>query len=422
MSVTIVAGAQWGDEGKGRIVDLLAQEADLVVRCQGGPNAGHTVINDLGKFVLHAIPSGIFSERARCIIGTGTVVNPVKLVREMEGLIDAGIDVGRLLISERAHIIMPYHILIENLDEAHRSTERRIAPTGQGIANAYADKASRCGLRAEDLVDMDRLKCRLAEELTKKNQVLSFYDHPPIKLKDILEKIEPAAKFLKPYVGDTVIPISGALRDNRQILLEGQLGVMRDLDWGAYPFVTSSSPTPAGMVAGAGIPPQSVDRVIGVVKAYTSAVGTGPFPTELVDEEGSELRDTGKEYGATTGRPRRCGWFDAVATSWACRLAGFTEIALTKVDVLDGMPSLPMCVAYQDGSRMLESFPTTSAMERVRAVYEQFPGWISSTCGARSMDELPGEARDYIMQIENRVGIPISLVSVGPERESVIRV
>ena len=420
MPTTIVAGAQWGDEGKGRMVDLLAGEADLVVRCQGGPNAGHTVINDYGKFVLHSVPSGVFSDRARCVIGTGTVVSPSGLVDEMRNLVDAGIDIARILVSERAHLILPYHRLLEQIDEERRPPESRIGPTGRGIGPAYADKAARCGLRTGDLLDMVEFRKRLAEQLPWRNRLLSACDQPPLAEEDVLAEVEPAAEFLRDHIGDTVGPISEALAAGKRVILEGQLGVMRDLDWGAYPFVTSSSPIPAGMAAGAGVPLQSVDRVIGVVKAYTSAVGAGPFPTQLAGEEADYLRERGGEYGATTGRPRRCGWFDSVAVAWAARVAGFTEVALTKIDVLDGLSTVPMCVGYRHDGRVLDSFPTTRVMGDVEPVWQEMPGWSGATSGARTVGDLPSEARRYADEIERRVGVPITFVSVGPEREAVV--
>ena len=421
MAVTIVAGAQWGDEGKGRVVDLLAQDADLVIRCQGGPNAGHTVVNEHGRFVLHSVPSGVFSERARCVIGAGTVISPVGLAKEMRLLVEAGIDIGRLLISERAHLILPYHPLIERLEEERRSDERRVAPTGQGVGPAYADKAARRGFRAGDLLDLAEFRGRLREETAWQNRLLAAFDRPPVDADEILAEMEPAAAFLAPHIGDTVGPAFEVLESGRSVILEGQLGVMRDLDWGAYPFVTSSSPTPAGMLAGAGIPPNCVERVIGVVKAYTTAVGTGPFPTELTGAEGDLLRERGAEYGATTGRPRRCGWFNAVAVAWAARVAGFTELVLTKVDVLDGIPRIPICTAYRDGARSIDAFPTTGLMGRVRPVCEEMPGWSDGTSGARTVSDLPAEARRYVEEVERRVGVPITMVSVGPERESAIK-
>jgi adenylosuccinate synthase len=418
MPATIVAGVQWGDEGKGRIVDLLAAEADMVIRCQGGPNAGHTVINDRGRFALHGVPSGIFSPRARCVIGAGAVVSPAGLAEEMQALAAAGVDLERLLISERAHLILPYHRVLDRLEE-ERLGANRIGSTGQGIAPAYADKAARLGLRAGELRDMSAFRRRLGEVLAWKNRTLqALYDHPPVTEEQVLAEVEPAAAALVSHIGDTVGPIQDALAGGKRLLLEGQLGVMRDLDWGCYPFVTSSSPTPAGMAAGAGVPPQCVDRVIGVVKAYTTAVGAGPFPTERTGVEGEMLRERGGEYGATTGRPRRCGWFDAVAVAWAARVGGFTELALTKLDVLDGIPRLPICVAYQLGGEVLSTFPDTTMMEQVTPVYAELPGWSAATSWARRPGDLPAEARAYVDEIERRAGVPVTIVSVGPEREA----
>jgi adenylosuccinate synthase len=416
MPVTIVAGAQWGDEGKGRVVDLLAAEADIVVRCQGGPNAGHTVINDQGRFALHGVPSGIFNARCLCAIGAGTVIDSVGLVAELRSLQQAGVDVSRLLISERAHLILPYHRAREAADEEGRGPDAKIGATGQGIAPTYADKAARCGLRAGDLLDLAVLRGRLQEEVARSNAWLAALSRPALVASAIWEEVEAAAAVLAPYIGDTVEPLTRALGQGQRVLLEGQLGVMRDIDWGAYPFVTSSSPTPAGMLAGAGLPPTSVDRVIGVTKAYTSAVGTGPFPTELTGEQGEWLRERGAEYGATTGRPRRCGWFDAVAVAWAARVAGFTELALTKIDVLDGLTTVPMAVAYPEDAR----FPATRRMAAVQPTYEEFAGWEGPTRGVQELAQLPAAAQAYIDEIERRVGVPITLVSTGPEREAMV--
>lgn len=420
MPVTVVAGVQWGDEGKGRIVDLIASQADIVIRCQGGPNAGHTIVNDKGKFILHGVPSGVFNPKALCIVGAGTVINPSGIVNELKMLAQAGVDLNKVLISERAHLIMPYHILMDKLDEEQRSGKAKIGTTGQGIAWAYSDKVARRGMRAGDLLDMNVFRAKLEQTLIWQNRLLAAYDHPPMSIEDILAEVEPAADFIRPLIGDSVAPIADALDEGKQVMLEGQLGVMRDLDWGAYPFVTSSCPTPAGMAAGAGVSPAKIERIIGVVKAYTTAVGKGPFPTELTDAKGDELRERGGEYGATTKRPRRCGWFDAVAVNWACKVGGFTELALTKIDVLDGEPSLPVCISYKDGNKTVETFPATDAMARVQPVYREMPGWSGKTSEARTMDQLPSQARDYVLDIERMAGVPISMVSVGPERDSII--
>ena len=419
MSVTIVAGGQWGDEGKGKVVDHFAGRSDLVIRCQGGPNAGHTVINDLGKFVLHTVPSGIFNPEATCIVGAGTVVNPALLMGELQGLIEAGINITKLVISERAHVIMPYHQLTDQLDE-ERLGSKRIGSTRHGIAWAYADKAARRGFLAGELKNMAALRQRLIEELPWRNQILSMYGHQPLGIEDIMAAIEPAADFLRVFIGDTVQIVQAAISAGDEIMLEGQLGAMRDIDWGAYPFVTSSNPTPAGLCSGAGISPVHVKEVVGVVKAYTSAVGEGPFPTELTGSEGDVLREQGGEYGATTGRPRRCGWFDAVAVKWASQVAGFTSLALTKIDVLDGRDEIPICVGYELDGQPLGSFPLTEPMGRVIPVYKMLPGWDQPTLGARTMGDLPKNACDYIDELERLAGVPITLVSVGPERDATI--
>ncbi len=417
--VTIVAGGQWGDEGKGRVVDLFAGNSDMVIRCQGGPNAGHTVINDQGKFVLHTVPSGIFNPNAICIIGAGTVINPIELVKELTGLIDRGIDITRLLISERAHLIMPYHRLMDKLDE-ERLSGSKIGSTGHGIAWAYTDKAARRGYRAYDLLDLDALQQRLERELPWNNMQLSLYGHPGMTVDEIMSELAPCAVFLRQYIGDTVAVISKAISEGRIVTLEGQLGVMRDLDFGVYPFVTSSDPTPAGMCAGAGVSPIHIGRIVGVVKAYTSAVGSGPFPTELIGPEGDALRKIGDEYGATTGRPRRCGWFDVVAVKWAGQVAGFTEMVITKIDILDGREELPICVGYTLNGKEVDSFPMTAEMGLVKPVYKIMSGWTEDTSGARSMSDLPLNAIKYINEIERLIEIPITQVSVGPERDAII--
>lgn len=416
--VTITAGAQWGDEGKGRIVDMLASEADMVIRCQGGDNAGHTVINEHGKFALHAVPSGIFNPDATCIIGAGTVINPVGVRDELLGLMEAKIDISRLLISDRAHLIMPYHQLIDELDEQRRG-KKSIGTTKKGIAWCYADKAARCGIRAGDLRNMDLLRERLVKELEWKNQILHLYGHEPMSADRIMNQLESAINFIRPFITDTVAPVAAAIATDNNIILEGQLGMMRDLDWGAYPFVTSSSPSPAGLCAGAGVPLRSVNRVIGVAKAYTTAVGAGPFPTEETGSIGEKLREKGGEYGATTQRPRRCGWFDAVAMKWACQVAGFTELALTKIDILSDFP-IKICTHYLLDGKRCQTFPTTEAMSKVEPVYKQMRGWSGDVSSARTMDELPHEVRNYIDELEQLVEVPITLVSVGAEREAMV--
>jgi adenylosuccinate synthase len=413
MPVTIVAGAQWGDEGKGKIVDLLAQDADIVMRSQGGPNAGHTIVNEYGKFALHGLPSGIFSARARCLIGAGCVVNPVSLASEARTL---NVDSEKLLISERAHVIMPYHVQLDELDDDARPAHLGIGSTGQGIAPAYADKAGRIGIRMGDLRNLRGLRERIELALTRNNAILErVHGRSCWPVDAILAEIGPAADALLPYVGDTTAPVSSALATGQRILLEGQLGVMRDIDWGPYPFVTSSSPTPAGIAAAAGVPMGAIDRIVGVCKAYVTSVGDGPFPTEATsptrssrpeEQLGDYLRERGGENGATTGRPRRCGWLDLPALKWACDIAGFTEMAVTKLDVLDELDDIPVCVQYADGS----------AAPR----YKSRRGWSRPTSTVRAFEDLPADARAYIEAMEQFVSLRVRMVSVGPDRDATI--
>lgn len=419
MPLTIVTGAQWGDEGKGRIVDLLSQDSDFVVRCQGGPNAGHTIINEQGRFVLHTVPSGIFSRSCRSVIGPGAVISPPGLTAEMKALEGSGVDIGNILISDRAHVILPYHQLIERLEEETRSESARIGSTGQGVGPAYTDKAARLGIRAGELMDMAFLKRRLDDILPFKNKILqAVYGLPPLTTAEIMDALESDAVYLRPYIRETSAVLRNGLAAGKRVLLEGQLGMMRDLDWGAYPFVTSSCPSPAGMVAGAGLPPMGVERIVGVAKVYTTAVGAGPFPTEAFGEEADWLRAQGKEYGATTGRPRRCGWFDGPAVRWACDAAGFTELALTKLDVLTDLDPIPICAEYSDSLQSGSiGNPGSGA---VSPTYKHFDGWTHDLWTARTIDDLPDTARKYITAIEMMVNIPVSMVSVGPERSEIV--
>ena len=419
MTVTAVVGAQWGDEGKGRIVDYLAQTADMVIRFQGGDNAGHTVVNNRGTFRLHIVPSGIFNPATCCIVGTGTVVNPDTLLSEMAGLARAGVSVDNLWFSERAHLILPYHRLLDGLEEAARGTGQ-IGTTGRGIGPVYADKAGRIGLRLGDLLRPAYLRKRLAPALDQKNRTLAHFGRPALELDDLLAKAEEWREKLGPRIVDTLPLIQNAVRGGRTVLLEGQLGVMRDLDWGIYPYVTSSNPLAGAACVGAGLPATAITQVIGVVKAYSTAVGAGPFPVELNDEDGARLREVGGEYGATTGRPRRCGWLDGVALPYAAWLNGFTGLAVTKLDVLDGFRELKICVGYRLDDRVLTRVPDTAVLEQVTPVYETWPGWQSSTRDARTWDELPAAARVYLQRISELAGVPIKYVSVGPEREQLI--
>ncbi|MGC8780316.1 MAG: adenylosuccinate synthase [Anaerolineae bacterium] len=419
MTVTAIVGAQWGDEGKGRIVDYLAQRADMVIRFQGGDNAGHTVMNEYGTFRLHLVPSGIFNPATRCIIGPGTVVNPETLIGEMAELATAGVNLENLWLSERAQIVMPYHRLLDGLEEAARGGDQ-IGTTRRGIGPAYADKAARIGIRLGDLTRPNHLRARLSQALPQKNLTLQHFGRPPLAFDDLFEQALDWGRALGPRIVDTLPMVQEAVRANRRVLLEGQLGVMRDLDWGTYPYVTSSNPLAGAACAGAGLPPSAITEVVGVVKAYCTAVGAGPFPTELKDEVGAQLREVGQEFGATTGRPRRCGWLDGVALPYATWLNGFTALAITKLDVLDGLPELKICVGYRLDGEPIHHVPDTPDLERCEPVYETWAGWQTSTRDARSWRDLPWQAQAYLRRIETLAGAPIRYISVGPEREQLI--
>jgi adenylosuccinate synthase len=419
MTVTAIVGAQWGDEGKGRIVDYLAQRADLVIRFQGGDNAGHTVVNEHGTFKLHLVPSGIFNPLTRCIIGAGTVVNPDTLLEEMAEVSRAGIRLDNLWLSERAQVVMPYHRLLDGLEESARGGSQ-IGTTKRGIGPAYADKAARIGIRLGDLTRPDYLAARLAQALPQKNLTLQHFGQPPLALDALVAQALAWGKTLGPRIVDTLPMVQEAVRGGGRVLLEGQLGVMRDLDWGTYPYVTSSNPIAGGACAGAGLPPSAITEVVAVVKAYCTAVGAGPFPTELGDEVGAQLRQVGQEYGATTGRPRRCGWLDAVALPYATWLNGFTSLAITKLDVLDGLAELKICIGYRLDDQIIHRVPDTPDYERCEPIYESWPGWQTPTREARTWRDLPWEAQAYLRRIETLAGVPIRYISVGPEREQLI--
>jgi adenylosuccinate synthase len=435
MSVIAVVGAQWGDEGKGRVVDFLARDADLVIRYGGGNNAGHTVVNPHGHFKLHLIPSGIFYPTTRNLLGNGVVINPPALVGELDGLAAAGFDCGNLFISDRAHLVLPHHILIDQLEERERGSAK-LGTTSRGIGPAFVDKVARRGIRVVDLVDPDVFRERLEVALRRARRVVEGYfgaGGPGDELGEtIAAALDPArvesaylaaGDRLRPHVVDGQAMVDGALADDEHVLLEGQLGTMRDLDWGIYPYVTSSSPIPGGASIGAGLPAVRIDRVLGVAKAYTTAVGAGPLPTELQDATGEALRERGAEFGTSTGRPRRCGWYDAVAVRFSARLAGYSGIALTKLDVLDGFEAIRVCSAYLDpqtGERW-ETIPAAASVyERLEPVYEELPGWRADTTGCRAWDDLPAAARAYVERLEELAGVPISHVSVGPERAQMI--
>lgn len=421
MSVTAVVGAQWGDEGKGRIIDFLAKDSEVVIRFQGGDNAGHTVINEYGKFALHIIPSGIFNPNTVCIVGTGTVINPDSALAELALLEEKGVDTSNLFFSERAQVILPLHVLLDGLEEDNRDAQNVIGTTRKGVGPTYEDKISRRGIRMGDLNRPEYLRERLSNLLKERNKTLAFFSKQ-VALEDLMEKAEGWRKALGHRIIDTHPIIKKAIKGYKKVLLEGQLGVMRDLDWGIYPYVTSSNPISGGACAGAGIPPHAISKVVGVVKVYSTAVGNGPFPVELFDEDGEKLRRIGQEFGATTGRPRRCGWFDAACIQYSAWINGFTSVALTKLDVLDEFETIKICTNYKLRGEILspESFPYTPDLEKVELVYEEFPGWMESTKEAREWEDLPPNAQKYVSRLGDLIGVPVEYISVGPERDQLI--
>jgi len=423
MTVTAIVGAQWGDEGKGRIIDYLAQNADVVIRFQGGDNAGHTVINEFGKHALHLIPSGIFNPNTKNIIGSGCVVNPQSLLEEINNLGKSGLAVENLWISTRAQMLMPYHRTLDILEESARGKDT-IGTTKRGIGPAYADKAARSGLRMGDLLQTEWLESRLDNALRTTNRKIEVLGGEPLDGAALYKLCLEFRDKLSHRVVDTVPMVRHAIEQHQNILLEGQLGVMRDLDWGIYPYVTSSNPTASYASSGAGLPARAIDRVIGVVKAYSTAVGDGPFPVELHDEIGEKLRSEGGEYGATTGRPRRCGWFDGVAIRYAAWLNGMTGLAITKLDVLDSFDVIKVCVGYQleSGEVIRDSMPDTPLLNEAKPIYEDWAGWKSSTANCRHWDDLPKAARSYIHRLTDLAGIKVDYVSVGPERDQMFEV
>ncbi len=423
MTVVAVVGAQWGDEGKGRVVDFLAQQADCVLRFQGGDNAGHTVVNQYGTFRLHLTPSGIFNPNTVNIIGAGAVVNPTSLLEEMHDLAGAGVDIANLWLSDRAHIVMPYHRQLDGLEEGARGV-RAIGTTKRGIGPAYADKAARWGLRLGDLEHPAWLRERLEQVLPHKNQLLAHYGQPLVSVEQMFDLCMAWREALYGRIIDTAPRLRALYRAGQFILLEGQLGIMRDLDWGTYPYVTSSNPMASFAAVGAGLPPTALREIIGVVKAYSTCVGAGPFPVELEDEVGQTLRTIGQEYGATTGRPRRCGWLDGVALAHSAWLNGFTHLAITKLDVLDTLAELKICVGYKirtaAGEQIIQYVPDTPLLQEVEAIYETWPGWQTPTTGCRAWDDLPAAAQAYLRRLEELAGAPIGWVSVSPERDKII--
>jgi adenylosuccinate synthase len=419
-SVTVVVGTQWGDEGKGKLVDLLSTDQDMCLRFQGGGNAGHTVVNHYGTFKLHLVPCGIFNPACVCIMGTGTVVDPQDLLAEMASLQQHGVPINNLFVSDRAHVVMPYHKVLDQLEDAARGAYR-VDTTGRGIGPAYTDKVARIGIRFQDLLHESVLREKLSLVLRRHNAIVAHvYHQSPFDEKQLLTNCLRWGEQLRARIVDTVPLIRSALQGGQKIILEGQLSAMKDLDWGSYPFVTSSSPTAAGAAAGSGIPPRRLDHIIGVAKAYSTQVGTGPMPTELHNGQGDQLRQLGGEYGATTGRPRRVGWFDAIVTRYVTEVNGCTALAITKLDVLDSLAELPVCTAYRYKGEVLTELPDPICHAQCEPVYEILPGWLQSTQEARKLQDLPYNARAYLDRLTELVQVPLHSIGVGPERDQTL--
>jgi adenylosuccinate synthase len=423
MPAIVLVGAQWGDEGKGKATDLLGDHVDYVVRYQGGNNAGHTVVIGDETYALHMLPSGVLSPAVVPVIGNGVVVDPGVLLGEIDDLQARGVSCARLLVSANAHLIMPHHRALDKVTERYLGNAR-IGTTGRGIGPTYSDKIARVGIRVQDLFDPGILRQKLDLVLREKNQVLTkVYNRRGIDPAAAAEEYLAYGQRLRPYVADTALVLSRALGDGRIVLLEGAQATMLDVDHGTYPFVTSSSPTAGGACAGSGIGPTQITKVIGIVKAYTTRVGAGPFPTELPGEEGEWLRKAGGEYGVTTGRPRRTGWFDAVIARYAARVNGVTDYFLTKLDVLSGLDKVPVCVAYEvDGARCDELPMTQTEFHHAKPVYEYLDGWWEDISAARSFGELPSGAQRYVKAIEDMIGAPVSAVGVGPRRDQTLQI
>ena len=424
MPAYAVLGAQWGDEGKGKIIDFLSRDADIVARFSGGNNAGHTVLNDLGKFSFHLVPCGVFWPQAMNVIGNGVVVDPGVLLEEIDDLRRRGVDVaGRLMVSERAHLIMPYHVVLDGLAEAARGS-KPLGTTGKGVGPAYSDKAARTGIRAADLLDIEALLDRLEAIVAHTNAVITrVYGGTALSLNEIYDKCREWSERLAPYIGEVERVVHDALEAERNVLLEGAQGTLLDLDHGTYPFVTSSNPTIGGACVGIGIHPRYIAGITGVFKAYCTRVGAGPLATELFDETGETIRELAQEFGVTTGRPRRVGWFDAVAARYSVQVNGYTSAVLTRLDVLDGFDSIKVCTNYELDGEVIDRFPGgVAALERCKPIYEEHSGWHSPTASATLIEDLPEEARAYVVRLEELIGCPIDLISTGPNREETITV
>lgn len=421
MATAMVLGTQWGDEGKGKIVDYLAQKADVVIRSQGGNNAGHTVVADGQSFALRLLPSGILFSEKTCIIGNGVVVNPEVLLEEIDGMVKKGVAISKLEVSTRAHVIMPYHIRIDEEDEKLRGDDK-IGTTKNGIGPCYADKINRVGIRIGDLMDRDVFYQKLKTNLELKNRLFAtYYNCEGFDFEEIFTKYTALAERICPYVKDTEYSANQYIKEGKKVLFEGAQATMLDLDHGTYPFVTSSNPTAGGACVGSGVGPRMMSNIIGVVKAYTTRVGAGPFPAEQSNKIGEYLRETGHEFGTVTGRSRRCGWFDSVVVRYAAMLNSLDYLAITRLDILDGLDTINICKGYMYKGIELKEYPESlNILQDVEPVYEELPGWKTDISGCKSYDELPENARYYVERISQLVGVPLGIVSVGPDRSQTI--
>ncbi|SFP89728.1 adenylosuccinate synthase [Salibacterium halotolerans] len=417
MSSIVIVGTQWGDEGKGKITDFLSENAEVVARYQGGNNAGHTIVFGGETYKLHVIPSGIFYDNKICVIGNGMVIDPKALVEELKYLHNRGVDTSNLRISNRAHVILPYHVKLDAMEEESKGSNK-IGTTRKGIGPAYMDKAARTGIRISDLLDKEEFEEKLERNLKEKNRLLEkIHETEGFQISDILEEYYNYGQFFADYVRDTSVVLNDAVDDGRRVLFEGAQGVMLDIDQGTYPYVTSSNPIAGGVTIGSGIGPSKIHHVVGVSKAYTTRVGDGPFPTELTDEVGEQIREIGNEYGTTTGRPRRVGWFDSVVVRHARRVSGITDLSLNSLDVLTGIETVKICTAYKYKGEIIEEFPANlKILAECEPVYEEMPGWSENITGAKTLGDLPENARHYLERLSQLTNIPLSIFSVGPDR------
>jgi len=421
MSTLVIVGSQWGDEGKGKITDFLAEKAEVVARYQGGNNAGHTISINGKKYKVHLIPSGIFYQEKICVLGNGMVIDPKALVKEMDYIEENGFSLANLKISNRAHVIMPYHIKQDILEEETKG-KNKIGTTRKGIGPAYMDKAARIGIRIADLLDEEELREKLTRVLEEKNRIfVKIYNEDGFNVEDIINDLRPAIEKIRPFVVDTAKVLNDAIDQGKRVLFEGAQGVMLDIDQGTYPYVTSSNPVAGGVTIGSGVGPTKIHQVIGVAKAYTTRVGDGPFPSELLNEIGDRIREVGNEYGTTTGRPRRVGWFDSVVVRHAARVSGITGLSLNSLDVLSGLETVKICTAYRYKGELITEYPATlKVLSKCEPVYEELPGWQEDITKVKSLEDLPINARHYLERISQLTGVPISLFSVGPNRDQTI--